>query len=210
MKLRIAEIIEEKGLKKSEVAQKAKILLSNFNLLIKEDVEEIEDKVGEKSKKINPTLTTLNKIAKALNVEVYELLTDELPAERSGLATIGGQTYALVKMPHPDVSSTIESFVESAINGREIKSLVGSIQDITYSVVFDPDCETGERFVVSVASNGGKTATAVYNQMEYPLVEDGEDCPDMKWDVELITKEIISTIESRGKKIKMYNSAIMC
>ncbi|MCL5780438.1 MAG: helix-turn-helix domain-containing protein [Firmicutes bacterium] len=70
MKNRVQAVREEKGLSKSELARRSGVALSFINYI----------ETGQKS----PTLRTLEKLAKAMDVPVTELLDKGLPAKASG------------------------------------------------------------------------------------------------------------------------------
>jgi transcriptional regulator with XRE-family HTH domain len=80
MKNRVKSICLRRGMSLSEVAEKMGIARENLNKII-----------GDKG---NPTLETLNKLATALSVELWELFTDSVPVATDdiyGVLYVGGR-----------------------------------------------------------------------------------------------------------------------
>ena len=201
MRLRIEEIMAEKGLRKAEVARKAGLLQTNLNKAINIDG--------------NPTIETLERIAKALDVEVYELFTDELPTKPEGLVLLGGQTYSLVKAPtsskvpiYPPgiLFALIMTFIRESVQSRKTTSLGGIVGGCgIFAIFYDPHGGEAERFLLSVTS-GEDTFTETYLMDEYQ--QSDEDGSYIMWKQDLITKEICAAIESGGRTSKQFNNHV--
>jgi malate dehydrogenase len=82
-KLRIKELLKEKGLSMKDLADKTGLDQSNL----------------VKSLSNNPKLSTLQEVAKALRVEMHELFNANSPSGPTGIAIIGGRSYAMMAMP---------------------------------------------------------------------------------------------------------------
>ena len=201
MRLRIEEIMAEKGLRKAEVARKAGLLQTNLNKAINIDG--------------NPTIETLERIAKALDVEVYELFTDELPTKPEGLVLLGGQTYSLVKAPtsskvpiYPPgiLFALIMTFIRESVQSRKTTSLGGIVGGCgIFAIFYDPHGGEAERFLLSVTS-GESTFTETYLMDEYQ--QSDEDGSYIAWKQDLITKELCAAIESGGRAGKQFNNLV--
>ena len=191
MRLRIEEIMAEKGLRKAEVARKAGLVQSNLNKAISVDG--------------NPTLETLERIARALHVRVYELFTDAFPSEPKGLIFLNGQTYGLVSIPAlPTIPNAengaelrvmLEQFVNSCIKGGTAASLTGifkqgSLFTIFYAKEYEP-----ERFMLSIMRGADKPLT--FDFLEDEFAETDEDGSYVAWDQNRIITELCATIENK-------------
>lgn len=190
MKLRIEEIMAEKGLRKAEVARKAGLVQSNLNKAINIDG--------------NPTVETLERIAKALDVEVYELFTDAFPSKPKGLIFINGQTYGLVSIPAlptipnaengTELRSLIEHFVFNCMKEGVAASLIGSFKhgsifSIFYAKEYEP-----ERFMLSISRGTDKPQPFDYLPDEFG--ETDEEGSYVAWDRNHIIAELCATIEN--------------
>ena len=76
MELRIKDLLQEQGLRMSDLADRLGTNQSNLT----------------KSLAKNPTLSTLEDVAKALKVEMHELFTPNIPSRPTGIAVVGGRT----------------------------------------------------------------------------------------------------------------------
>lgn len=79
MRLRIKEIIKEKGLKQKELASCLGLTPTGFNLIV--------------NNKTIPSIDTLDRIAKMLKVPVAMLLDDESPQRFSAIINCNGIAY---------------------------------------------------------------------------------------------------------------------
>lgn len=79
MKLRIKEIIKEKGLKQKRVAEMLGITYTGFNLIV--------------NNKAIPSVETLGRIAKALDVPIYSFFDEERPVSFSAIINNDGVAY---------------------------------------------------------------------------------------------------------------------
>lgn len=201
MELRIDELLEKRGIRKADLARKTGLTQSNLNSAIKGG---------------NPTIGTLEKIAKALGVEVYELLTDRLPSRPEGVVYLGGSAYAMVKMPnivqipnYPDcaaLSGAIEEFVEHYVGGAQIASICGIYGTDAFFVIYDPESEY-PRLLLSVTSGSGSAYNIGYNIDEYQaeIDEDGY----VNYDCEAITKELLHEIEGIDRGKQLHNTCVL-
>ena len=200
MRLRIEEIMMEKGLRKAEVARKAGLVQTNLNKAISESG--------------NPTIETLERIAKALGVEVYELFTDELPKEPEGLVLLGYKTYSLVKAPtssdvpvYPSgvvLFELVKEFVRRSVQHRKTASIGGLVKgNGIFAIFYDPESDETERFLLSVTS-GGNTFTETYLMDEYQ--QSDKEGTYIAWEQGLIVKELCAAIESGGCSGKQFNN----
>ena len=200
MRLRIEEIMAEKGLRKAEVARKAGLVQTNLNKAISESG--------------NPTIETLERIAKALGVEVYELFTDALPTEPEGLVLLGGQTYSLVKAPSTcqlpifvnlaALRPAVKDFVSASVRSRETVSFGGLVKGCSlFSIIYEPFGDP-PRFLLSITGGGVGNFTGVYLQDEY--VETDKEGSYIAWKQDLIVNELCAAIESGGLSGKQFNN----
>ena len=201
MKLRIDELLEERGIRKADLARKTGLTQSNLNSAIKGG---------------NPTIGTLEKIAKALGVEVYELLTDRLPSRPEGVVYLGGSAYAMVKMPnivqipnYPDcaaLSGAIEEFVEHYVGGAQIASICGIYGADVFFVIYEPESEY-PRLLLSVTSEGGNVYNVglLVDEYQAEIDEDGY----VNYDCEAITKELLHEIEGIDRGKQLHNTCVM-
>lgn len=190
MKLRIEEIMAEKGLRKAEVARKAGLVQSNLNKAINIDG--------------NPTVETLERIAKALEVEVYELFTDTFPSAPKGLIFLNGQTYGLVSIPAlPTISNAengvelralIGDFVLSCIKDGVASSITGSYKQGTLFTIFYAKEYEPERFMLSITRGTDKPLTFDYLQDEF--AETDKEGSYVAWNQNHIITELCAAIES--------------
>lgn len=79
MKLRIKDIIKEKGVRQKEVADKLGLTPTGFNLIV--------------NNKAIPSIDTLNRIAKILDVPVAILIDEERPKTFSAIINNNGIAY---------------------------------------------------------------------------------------------------------------------
>lgn len=190
----------EKGLRKAEIARKAGLVQTNLNKAISESG--------------NPTIETLERIAMALGVEVYELFTDALPTEPEGLVLLGGQTYSLMKAPSANrlpnfanlatLRSAVKDFVTASVRNRETASLGGLVKGCSlFSIIYDPSGEV-ERFLLSITGGNAGSFTGVFLQDEY--VETDKAGSYIAWKQDLIVDELCAAIESGGCSGQHFNN----
>lgn len=184
MKLRIKTILQEKGLRMADLAEKLGTDQSNLT----------------KSLKNNPTLGKLQDIAKVLDVEVHELLTDSIPSRPSGVLMVGGRAYAVsepmsntVQLPvysnYSDLKRDIRLFIVDAIKEQKRTSICGMVEAFeVFALMYDP---YGERFSLTLCYGKGLCLSFSYDKMEY--AEWKEDTA--KWMIEDATNNIINDIE---------------
>lgn len=201
MILRIDELLEERGIRKADLARKTGLTQSNLNSAIKGG---------------NPTVGTLEKIAKALEVEVYELLTDRLPSRPEGVVYMGGSAYAMVKMPnivqiphYPDaaaLSVAIMDFIENYVGGAQIASICGIYGVDAFFVIYDPESEYA-RLLLSVTSSSGSVYNNGFAIDEYQaeIDEDGY----VNYDSEAITNELLHEIEGIDRGKQLHNTYVL-
>ena len=200
MSLRIDEIRAERGMRKAELARRAGLTQSNLNAAINNG---------------NPTIETQEKIAKAVDVEVYELLTDRLPSRPEGVVYLGEQAYALVKCPDivqlPNYADTMTlevevlRFVMACVKWRKTASMSGLSKGTNlFTIFYDPDSET-ERIFLNVFSGRDDTYTGVYLQDEYQEETDGTS---IIWEKYAIMKELCHDIEGVDRGKRLHNTCV--
>ena len=183
----LRELIKSKGLKLSDVADRMGTTVSNLLSSVKG----------------NPTVSKLEDIAAALQVNVSELLTNRLESAL-GFVIIGGQTYQLskpskntVQIPtyarYDDLRNEIKGFVKKSVEGSETASKMGLVEAFEFfSLVYDKDKET---FCLSLCYADGKTETILYDKFEFCNWGKSNTDDDAPWDVAQVTEEIINDIE---------------
>ena len=183
----LREIAKAKGLKLSDIADRVGTTVSNMLSSVKG----------------NPTVSKLEDIAAALQVNVSELLTNRLESAL-GFVIIGGQTYQLskpskntVQIPtyarYDDLRNEIKEFVKKSIEGGDTASKMGIVEALEFfSLVYDKDKET---FCLSLCYADGKTETIIYDKFEYCDWKDGDTEETVKWTLADITTDIINDIE---------------
>lgn len=154
----------------------------------------------------NPTLTTLEDIANALNVSISELLTQR-PEKSLGLAIIGGHTYQLaepsvatVQLPHYTnydiLRKDITAFVKTAVKKEENAALMGMLEGFeVFSLVYD---HHSAKFLLSVCFGAGETLVTTYDKVEYANWGPKDTEETIKWNLPDITQEIINDVEGNA------------
>lgn len=180
----------EKGLRKAEVARKAGLVQSNLNKAINTDG--------------NPTVETLERIAKALEVEVYELFTDAFPSTPKGLIFLNGQTYGLVSIPAlpsipnaengAELRSMIGHFVLSCIKDGASGSVTGSFKQVTLFTIFYAKEYEPERFMLSITRGADKPLT--FDYLQDGFAETDKEGSYVSWNQNRIITELCAAIES--------------
>ena len=153
----------------------------------------------------NPTISTIEDIAAALNVSVSELLT-KAPEKAQGIAFIDGQAYQLskpavstVQIPPYDrydvLREEIETFIKKCVDGSEPASKMGLVETMEiFSLVYDAK---EFRFLLSLCYSDGQTLTNTYDKLEYCNWDKNASEEDASWDIATLTDEIINDIEGR-------------
>lgn len=151
----------------------------------------------------NPTISTIEDIAAALNVSVSELLTNA-PEKAQGIAIIGGQTYQLsapsataVQLPaferYDDARAVIESFVKSCVKKEEDSACMGMLEAFEiFSLYYD---HHSAKFLLSVCYGAGNTLTIQYDKIEFANWKETDTEDSVKWNLADITQEIVNDIE---------------
>lgn len=214
MELRIKEILKEKGLTLKDVAERTGTDSSNLASMLK---------------KGNPKLSTLEDIAYALGVEVYELFVrNEEPVKEAAkgnqaLVMLNGEVFKLtrakdvVKLPvyvnYAELRSNLKGFIQRAekvdrknrmtTEGKDFKpfSMMGMLEAFeVFSLVFVPSAAV---FYLTLCYKGGKYETYTYDaryEFNNPKSDDGS------WDTEQLYLEIRNDIEETVKaKIALEN-----
>ena len=189
MELRIKELLREQGLRMTDLADRMGMNQSNL----------------VRSLTTNPKLSTLQDVAKALNVQMHELFTPNLPSKPNGIASIGGRTYALVDMPsvvqvpsynnYAELRKDVSTFITNRIRTNEGRTnafcaFVGGFE--LMSLVYD---RSNSQFILSLYYGDMESETLFYDKMEYAKWNEGDD-QEPDWDVEQMMGEIISDIEN--------------
>ena len=189
MELRIKELLREQGLRMTDLADRMGMNQSNL----------------VRSLTTNPKLSTLQDVAKALNVQMHELFTPNLPSKPNGIASIGGRTYALVDMPsvvqvpsynnYADLRKDVRNFITHRIQIAEGRNNAFCAYVSGYelmSLVYD---RANSRFILTLYYGDMESETLYYDKLEYSIWKEGED-KEPDWDVEQMISEVISDIEN--------------
>lgn len=183
----IREIMRRKGLRFSFVAHR--IGAGHSNLM--------------SSIKGNPKLSTLQEIADALDVSVYELLKQR-PETAQGLVYIEGTAYQLTKpaastlqLPYftryDTLQDEIKEFVMKAIAGARATSKMGIVETFeAFSLVYDHEAA---KFTLSLCYSDGKTLTYTYDKHEYCKWKNDDTPETVKWNIQFVTCDIVNDIE---------------
>ena len=200
MVLRIAELLAERGMRKAELARRAGLTQSNLNSAINNG---------------NPTIETLERIAKALEVEVYELLTDRLPSRTEGVVYMGEQAYALVKVPNllhlptftgvTTLDVEVLRFVMECVGERRTASMSGLANGSQLFTIFYAPGTDLECFLLSVWHCRDDVYTSVYLMNEYQEETNGET---IRWDTFAITKELSHDILGDNRGRRLHNTSV--
>lgn len=172
-------------------------------------ISDVADRIGSgqsnlvSSVKGNPKLSTLQEIAKALNISVSELLTMS-PEKAEGVAFIDGKAYQLcspavstVQLPaynrYDTLREEIKTFIKRCVEDSEPASKMGIVETVeVFSLLYDPD---NAKFFLSLCYADGKTFTCAYDKYEYCNWDKSKAEDDAPWDLACITEEIINDIE---------------
>ena len=183
----LREIAKAKGLKLSDIADRVGTTVSNMLSSVKG----------------NPTVSKLEDIAAALQVSVSELLTKR-PEAAQGIVIIGGQTYqiskpatAVVQIPtyerYDALREEVKEFIKKAIGEEHASSKVGLLETMeVFTLVYDPNAA---KFILTLCYADGKTATIVYDKLEYCDWKENDTDETVKWDLADVTQDIINDIE---------------
>ena len=183
----LREIAKAKGLKLSDIADRVGTTVSNLLSSVKG----------------NPTVSKLEDIAAALQVSVSELLTKR-PEAAQGIVIIGGQTYqiskpatAVVQIPtyerYDALREEVKEFIKKAMGEEHASSKVGLLETMeVFTLVYDPNAT---KFILTLCYADGKTATIVYDKLEYCDWKENDTDETVKWDLADVTQDIINDIE---------------
>ena len=183
----LREIAKAKGLKLSDIADRVGTTVSNMLSSVKG----------------NPTVSKLEDIAAALQVSVSELLTKR-PEAAQGIVIIGGQTYqiskpatAVVQIPtyerYDALREEVKEFIKKAMEEEHASSKVGLLETMeVFTLVYDPNAA---KFILTLCYADGKTATIVYDKLEYCDWKENDTDETVKWDLADVTLDIINDIE---------------
>ena len=183
----LREIAKAKGLKLSDIADRVGTTVSNMLSSVKG----------------NPTVSKLEDIAAALQVSVSELLTKR-PEAAQGIVIIGGQTYqiskpatAVVQIPtyerYDALREDVKEFIKKAMEEEHASSKVGLLETMeVFTLVYDPNAA---KFILTLCYADGKTATIVYDKLEYCDWKENDTDETVKWDLADVTQDIINDIE---------------
>ena len=183
----LREIAKAKGLKLSDIADRVGTTVSNMLSSVKG----------------NPTVSKLEDIAAALQVSVSELLTKR-PEAAQGIVIIGGQTYqiskpatAVVQIPtyerYDALREDVKEFIKKAMEEEHASSKVGLLETMeVFTLVYDPNAT---KFILTLCYADGKTATIVYDKLEYCDWKENDTDETVKWDLADVTQDIINDIE---------------
>ena len=152
----------------------------------------------------NPTLSTLEDIANALQVSVSELLTMR-PEKATGVAIIDGQVYQVskpaanvVQLPayerYSDLRDDIKEFVARAVEADGNTAKMAMLETFeVFSLSYDVH---DAKFHLNLCYADGKTLSMAYQKLEYCDWKDEDTEESVKWDLHEVTQEIINDIEN--------------
>lgn len=196
MELRIKEILKEKGLTLKDVAERTGTDSSNLASMLK---------------KGNPKLNTLEDIAHALGVEVYELFVrneepvKEAAKDNQALVMLNGEVFKLtrakdvVKLPvftdYSELRNNLKGFVQRAEKAeKETKpfAFTGMVETFeVFTLLYVPETET---FYLVLCYKNGRTLSYSYDaRYEFNKGTEGN------WDTEQLYLEIRNDIEETVK-----------
>lgn len=180
MELRVKELLKEKGLRMSDLADRMGTNQSNL----------------QKSLAKNPTIATLQDVADALNVQVGELFPASvmIPTAKS-LMIMDGKTYGIVPMqnivniPHytyfPQLNEVVKKFVYDSLKNNSTDSVCGLID------AFELFCLSFNRenkvYTLSLCYDNAKMLTFCYDVIGFA---DGQD----NVNIEQLLNEIINDL----------------
>lgn len=177
MELRIKEICQERGMSISDIAQELNMDASNLN----------------KSLKKNPTLSTLEAVAKVLKISVAELFV-KADEETEGYVNLGGSVYSIRKTHNalsiPQISeynilsAKIAKYISNVLNeGDNSTSLMFLFKNKSlFCLSYNADC-----FLLTVQSNKNGLEYIVKDKVEY------DNC-DGTFDTEQLALDLVGYI----------------
>ena len=158
MELRVKEILKEKGLRMSDLADKMGTNQSNL----------------QKSLSGNPTIDKLCEVATALNVQLGELFPSSvmMPTAKSMLV-MDGKTYGVVPMPtvvsiphysyFPKLHDSVTMFVKGCLQNGATDSICGIVDALElFCLSFNK-----KAFTLSLCYDNAKMLTVCYDLLEY-------------------------------------------
>lgn len=178
-------------------------------------MKDLADKMGTNLSNLkkclanNPTLATLQSVASALSVEVYELFTPNLPSTPKGIAVIGGRTYAIINVPtvvqipsydnYAVLRKDIVEFVQRSVDGDESRAFGAIVEGYELvSLVYDYD---GHKFLLTQYYGESLSKTTSYDLLEYDEWKDGKEDGDPECNIDQLKGDIIAQVED-GVPIK--------
>lgn len=165
MELKINQILQDKGIKLSDLAEKMGVDQSNL----------------KRSLEKNPSLSRLEEVAKALDVNIQDLFPYVPPVMTAGTLQVGDRYYTLVPMEPPQkpysFTSTqffrrVEAFILKCINENVTLSFCGLYEDkCPCSLLHDHKsgrlflsfCPSGENYITTVYEPRSKMLTRYYS-----------------------------------------------
>lgn len=174
MEKRIKTILQEKGMRMSELASRLGMDQSNLQKLLKG----------------NPTISTLRDIAHALDIDVAELFA--VPQQKiKSLMLVDGKTYGIVETAnvvsvpqYAQVSklyAEVNQFVKNTIEGKEYESIFGFLNTMElFTLVYDP---YHKQFILSLCYGRAQTLTIVFDLVEYYDLDETVDLKQLLDDI---------------------------
>lgn len=181
MLARVKDILKEKGLRMSDLADR-----------LGQDQSNLQKSLGK-----NPTLSTLEQVAKALNIPMSDLFSPS-PSYRSvkRIAILGdGKTYGILAVPgivqipcyenYTVLRQFVTGFVKKSVASDKTDSICGLMEAIEFfCLVFDG---INTKFLLSVCYGEKETLTYAYDILEYHNTD--------ALDIEMLCERIINDIE---------------
>lgn len=187
MTLRIKELLQEQGLRMKDIADRLGMDQSNL----------------AKSLSKNPTLSTLQEVAKALNVDVQELFVRATPKQPTGIAVIGGKTYGLAEMPsvfqlpsytdYSQLRKDIKAFIQKSIKEEQPDAFGAYVS--TFELISLAYDKGNASFLLTLYYGNKKSATFTYDKFEYADWKEG-NAEEPIWNLDDMMDEMIGVIEN--------------
>ena len=171
MELRINQILQDKGMKLSDLADKMGVDQSNL----------------KRSLEKNPSLFRLEEVAKALEVNVQDLFPYQPSALSAGILKMGDRHFSLVSMDvteppyvfnYDQFYKKVEDFIYRCLKNGKTISICGVYKGFyPVSLIYDGESET---LYLSISPTGDGCLTTVYHPKKQKwYVSDMEAVRDM-------------------------------
>lgn len=181
MLARVKEILKEKGLRMSDLADR-----------LGQDQSNLQKSLGK-----NPTLSTLEQVAKALSIPMSDLFSPS-PSYHSvkRIAILeDGKTYGILAVPgivqipcyenYTVLRQFVTDFVKKSVTSDKTDSICGLMEAIEFfCLVYDG---LSQKYLLSICYDEKKMLTYAYNILKYQNMD--------TLDIEMLCENIINDIE---------------